>query len=96
MNTILRSDGFDAWLANLRDSRGKARILARIRAAEFGNFGDWKAVGDGVLEMRIDAGPGYRLYYTKRGKEIYLLLVGGDKSSQRRDVTRAKGLASQI
>ena len=89
MNTILRSDVFDAWLSTLRDAKAKARILARIRAAEFGNFGDWKSLGDGVLEIRIDVGPGYRVYYSRRGKKVYLLLVGGDKSSQKRDIDDA-------
>ncbi|MCJ2092605.1 type II toxin-antitoxin system RelE/ParE family toxin [Methylobacterium sp. J-072] len=96
MATILLSDSFRRWLADLRDHRAKARIAARIRAAGLGNFGDVKPVGDGVFEMRIAYGPGYRLYYVRRGEVTYLLLNGGEKSSQDRDIQKAKVLAKHL
>lgn len=96
MNTLLRTASFDAWLSALADNKGKARILARLTAAEMGNFGDCEPVGEGVSEMRIHFGPGYRVYFTRRGKVVYLLLLGGDKSIQARDIKRAKELASMI
>ena len=96
MVTFLRSETFDTWLAKLKDKIGRARILHRIRAAEHGNFGDVKPVGDGVSEMRIHVGPGYRVYYTRRGELVYLLLVGGDKSTQKRDVQRALEMARDL
>ena len=96
MYTILRTDDFDALLSALKDHRARARILARIRSAGLGNLGDVEPVGDGVREMRIHLGPGYRLYFTQRGKALLLLLVGGDKTTQKRDITRAKALARGI
>lgn len=76
--------------------RGKARIAARILSAEQGNFGDSEPVGEGVSEMRIHFGPGYRVYYTRRGEVVYLLLLGDDKSSQKRDISRAKQMARKL
>lgn len=96
MNTFLRSGIFDLWLAGLKDKIGLARIVHRIRAAEHGNFGDCEAVGDGVSEMRIHVGPGYRVYFTRRGEVVYLLLIGGDKSSQKRDIKRAIEMARTL
>ena len=96
MNTFLRSEIFDIWLTKLKDKAGRARILHRIRSAEQGNFGDCEPVGEGVSEMRIHVGPGYRVYFTQRGKRIYLLLLGGDKSSQRRDIRQAIELAQSL
>lgn len=93
MNTFLRTDEFDAWLSALKDKVGRARIAHRIRSAEHGNFGDSEPVGEGVSEMRIHVGPGYRVYYARRGDVIYLLLSGGDKSSQKRDIKRAIEMA---
>jgi len=93
VTTFLRSEEFDAWLTALKDRLGRARIISRIRAAEAGNFGDCESVGEGVSEMRIHVGPGYRLYYMRHGEVVYLLLLGGDKSSQRRDVKRAIEMA---
>lgn len=90
MNAFLRTAEFDAWLKSLRDAVGKARIIARIRSAEAGNFGDCEPVGDGVTEMRIHVGPGYRLYFCRRSNVVYLLLCGGDKSSQKKDIKLAK------
>jgi putative addiction module killer protein len=91
-----RTIEFDAWLKSLRDPIGKARILARIRSAEAGNLGDVTAVGGGVFEMRIHVGPGYRLYYCRRGDVTYLLVLGGDKSSQQRDIRAAKQLLTRL
>jgi putative addiction module killer protein len=96
MNTFERSDEFDAWLAALKDKVGRARIALRIRSAEHGNFGDCEPVGEGVSEMRVYVGPGYRLYYTRRDKVVYLLLLGGDKSSQKRDIKRAIEMAHSL
>ncbi len=96
MNTFLRTEEFDAWLSALKDKAGRARIALRIRSAEHGNFGDCEPVGEGVSEMRVHAGPGYRVYYTRRGKVVYLLLLGGDKSSQKRDIKRAIEMARTL
>jgi putative addiction module killer protein len=91
-----RTSEFDAWLSDLKDKIGKARIVKRIRAAETGNFGDCEPVGKGVSEIRIHVGPGYRVYYTRSGEVVYLLLVGGDKSSQSRDIKRAIEMARAL
>jgi len=96
MNTFLRSEEFNAWLSALKDKIGRARIIHRIRSAEHGNFGDCEPVGEGVSEMRIHFGPGYRVYYTRRGEVIYLLLLGGDKSSQKRDIKHAIEMAHAL
>jgi putative addiction module killer protein len=93
MNTFQRSEEFDAWLFALKDKIGRARIAHRIRSAEHGNFGDCEPVGEGVSEMRIHVGPGYRVYFTRRREVVYLLLLGGDKSSQKRDIKRAHDMA---
>lgn len=87
---------FVDWLNSLSDTIGKARIAARIRAAEHGNFGDTASVGDSVFEMRVHHGPGYRVYFSRRDEVVYLLLVGGDKSSQKRDINRAVQMARNI
>ena len=96
MNTLLQTDEFRAWLGELKDIRAKAVIFNRLDRATKGNFGDAKALGGGVSEMRIDTGPGYRIYYTRRGEVVYLLLIGGDKSTQPRDVQRAKTLLKSL
>lgn len=93
MLDVVQTDEFAKWLKRLKDTAARARILLRIqRLVVTSNFGDAKPVGDGVFEMRIDYGPGYRLYYALRGSEVVLLLVGGDKSSQQKDVVKAKKL----
>ena len=90
MNTIVRTEAFDMWLVKLKDARGKARIIERIRSAERGNFGDCESIGHGVSEMRIHFGSGYRVYFTRVGDVVYVLLCGGTKRSQRRDIAKAQ------
>ena len=86
----------DAWLAGLRDKVGRSLILARVRRLGMsGHWGDAKPVGDGVVELRVSYGPGYRIYCKKIGRVVVLLLSGGDKSTQHRDITRAKDIAKQ-
>jgi len=89
MIEIRKTDTFAKWLDGLSDIRARARILARIDRLADGNPGDVKSVGEGVSEMRIDYGPGYRVYYVVRGRELIILLAGGDKSSQPRDIKTA-------
>jgi len=96
VNTFLRSEEFDTWLAGLKDKVGRARNAYRIRSAEHGNFGDCEPVGEGVSEMRIDVGPGYRAYFARRAEVVYLLLLGGTKSSQKRDIKRAIEMARAL
>jgi len=86
---IRRSTAFDAWLTNLNDSNARARIAARIDRLALGNPGDVKPVGSGVSEMRIDYGPGYRVYYARTDRVVYLLLCGGTKATQDADIKRA-------
>ncbi|MYM86099.1 type II toxin-antitoxin system RelE/ParE family toxin [Rugamonas sp. FT82W] len=93
---ILQTELFSSWFRCLRDRRARAYIQVRIDRAEDGNLGDHKFVGDGVSEMRIDYGPGYRLYYTFRGTSLIILLAGGDKSSQAKDIAAAQALARQL
>jgi putative addiction module killer protein len=92
VNILHETSEFSAWFLSLRDIKGKARIAARVDSARHGNFGDCKALGDGVCEMRVDFGPGYRVYYAQEGLNVYLLVVGGDKSTQKKDISRAKEL----
>lgn len=96
MNILQRTAIFADWLERLSDLRGRDRILARIAAAAAGHFGDCAPVGAGVSEMRIDFGPGYRVYFMREGAVVYLLLCGGDKSSQTADIVRAQGLARRV
>jgi putative addiction module killer protein len=96
MITLLRSGIFDGWLRSLKDSKGKARILARLTSASLGNFGDCEPVGEGVSEMRIHVGPGYRAYFIRRGASTYLLLAGGDKATQKRDIARAVRMSREL
>ncbi len=88
--------GLHHWLNALRDTNAVARITSRIRRLELGNPGDVKPVGEGVSELRINYGPGYRLYLVSAGKTVIVLLCGGDKSSQSRDITQAKQLAKEL
>lgn len=95
MTEVRQTAVFTTWLGKLRDMNARIRIVARIRRMEAGNPGDWKSVGDGVNEMRIDWGPGYRVYYVHRGEEIVILLCGGDKRTQEADIQKAKELAKE-
>src|SRR5882724_1129629 len=96
MIEVLKTDLFDRWFRGLRDVRAKVRIDERIERLEAGNPGDVKPVGSGVSEMRIDYGPGYRLYFVRHGNVRIVLLCGGDKGSQKRDITRAIRLAEGL
>ena len=93
---VWQTDVFVDWFATLRDREARARITVRIRRLSLGNPGDVKPVGGGVSEMRIDYGPGYRVYFVQRGATIVVLLCGGDKRSQDRDITRAQALAQEV
>ncbi|MGD9629283.1 MAG: type II toxin-antitoxin system RelE/ParE family toxin [Pyrinomonadaceae bacterium] len=94
MVEIIKSDTFDRWLRKLRDPQAKARVEMRIRRLSLGNAGDVQPIGEGLSEMRIDYGPGYRVYYMQQSKVLVLLLCGGDKSSQRKDIARAHEIAA--
>ena len=96
MVEVLRTTEFIEWLTGLRDIQARARIAKRIDRIAQGNFGDAKSVGDGVGELRFDFGPGYRIYYARRGNVVVILLCGGDKDSQARDIERAKIMAREI
>ena len=96
MVEIRKSDTFAKWIDALRDIRARARILVRIERLSLGNPGDVKLVGEGVSEMRIDYGPGYRVYYKKIGQKVVVLLAGGDKSTQSKDIKTAIRLAQNL
>jgi putative addiction module killer protein len=96
MIEIRETNEYASWFGDLRDAVAKSRVLMRIRRIELGNFGDVIPVGDGISELRIDHGPGYRVYLTRQGDTVVILLAGGDKSSQRRDIERAKRLARNL
>jgi putative addiction module killer protein len=87
--SVVESETFRDWFAGLRDAKARARIDARIRRVTLGNLGDWKALKGGVSELRIDYGPGYRVYFTRRAGLVILLLCGGDKRTQAADIRRA-------
>ena len=93
MVEIRRTDTFARWIDGLRDVRARARVLVRIERLAEGNAGDVRPVGEGVSEMRIDYGAGYRVYYTRRGQQVIMLLAGGDKRSQVSDIRTALRLA---
>ena len=96
MIEIRKTELFAKWLDNLHDIQAKARVLVRIERLASGNAGDVKPVGEGVSEMRIDYGPGYRVYFIQRGSELIILLAGGNKSSQSRDIKAAIRLAQNL
>ncbi len=96
MIAIYETETFSGWLQSLRDGRAKARIAARVQRLSLGNPGDAKPVGGGVVEMRISYGPGYRVYYTEHGKQLVILLCGGDKSTQRSDIKQAIQMAGEL
>jgi putative addiction module killer protein len=93
---VRQTETFALWLARLRDRRARARIQARIDRLQLGNPGDVKAVGGGISEMRIDYGPGYRIYFVRRGATLVILLAGGDKHTQERDIAAARELARNL
>ncbi|MBF5096346.1 type II toxin-antitoxin system RelE/ParE family toxin [Azospirillum sp. INR13] len=96
MIEIRQTDRFSAWIENLRDDRARMRIEVRIRRLQLGNPGDTKPVGEGVSELRIDYGPGYRVYFIQRGDTLIVLLAGGDKRPQDRDIAAANALARDL
>ena len=93
---VVYTEVFEAWIKRLRDQRAKFTILSRIERIEDGNFGDHGSVGRGVSELRINVGQGYRVYYTIRQRAVVILLCGGDKSSQRRDIRRAQRMVTEV
>lgn len=93
MFEIRQTDEYRRWFESLRDMDARVRIIARIRRVSLGNLGDVKSIGDGVSELRIDYGPGYRVYVARRGAALIILLAGGTKTGQQRDIERAKALA---
>ena len=96
MFIIEKTNHFDKWFKKLKDVRAKAKIAVLFKKIEIGNLGDHKSIGDGLSEFRIAYGPGYRIYYRKKGNIIILLLNGGDKNSQERDIARAKEIWKEI
>ena len=96
MFTVRQTQEFQDWLDALKDHRAQVRIAARLRLAEAGNLGDWKPVGGEVSEMRVEFGPGYRLYFTRRGSILVVMLAGGDKSTQARDIKRAQRILKEL
>ena len=96
MVEVRQTEEFSGWLHCLRDANAVARIAGRIRRMEMGNPGDTRGVGHGILEMRIDYGPGYRIYHVHRGAQIVILLCGGDKRTQPKDIKRAEKLAETL
>ena len=96
MFTVRKTLEFQTWLDALKDMRAQVRIAARLRLAEAGSLGDWKPVGGDVSEMRVDVGPGYRLYFTRRASILIVMLEGGDKSSQARDIKRAQRMLREL
>ncbi|MDY0122923.1 type II toxin-antitoxin system RelE/ParE family toxin [Sulfurimonas sp.] len=96
MYLIRQTEIFSKWLHKLKDVSGKVSIIRRIERIKSGNFGDSKSVGDEVFELRITTGPGYRVYYTKRDDEIVILLLGGDKSTQSKDILKAKQIKEEL
>jgi putative addiction module killer protein len=96
MIRIQQTEAYAKWFSGLRDRVARARIDIRIRRLSLGNPGDAKPVGDGVSELRVDHGPGYRIYFTQRGEVMIVLLAGGDKSTQDKDIRNAKALANDL
>jgi putative addiction module killer protein len=96
MFIVRQTQEFQDWLDGLRDRRAQIRIAARLRLAEAGNLGDWKPVGGDVSEMRVDVGGGYRLYFTRKGSILIVMLAGGDKSTQAGDIKRAQRILKQL
>lgn len=96
MIDVRETPDFTNWLAALNDPRARLQIVRRISRVAAGNFGDAKSVGGSVSELRVDQGPGYRVYYTRRGKALVILLCGGDKRTQSKDIQKAKDIAARL
>jgi putative addiction module killer protein len=96
MPSVLVTQEFQDWLDALKDKRAQAGIVARLRQAEGGNLGDWKSLGHEIFEMRVDVGAGYRVYFTRRGDVLLIVLAGGSKSSQSRDIKRAQKILGEL
>ena len=96
MFTVLQTEEFVTWLDDLKDKRAQVRIAARLRQVESGNLGDWQPIEGEVSELRVNYGPGYRLYFARRGRIIVVMLNAGDKSTQKRDIRRALKLAAEL
>ena len=93
---LVYTEVFEEWLIGLRDLRARASILTRLERIEDGNFGDHRSVGGGISELRVNVGQGYRVYYTIRRQTVVILLCGGDKASQRRDIRQAQQMAKEV
>lgn len=96
MFEVIESPAFQAWMTDLRDPRARIRVAARVTRLAQGNLGDWKSTQGAVSELRIDYGPGYRLYFTRRGAKVILLLCGGDKRTQAADIKRALKMVDEL
>ncbi|CAH1905331.1 Addiction module antitoxin RelB [Candidatus Nitrotoga sp. HW29] len=96
MYTVRQTEEFVAWLDDLKDKRAQVRIVARLRQVEAGSLGDWQPIEGDVSELRVDFGTGYRLFFTRRGRIIIVMLTAGDKTSQKRDIRRALKLAAEL
>jgi putative addiction module killer protein len=96
MYEVRKTDEFDRWLSGLRDQRALAKIVSRVERLGMGNPGDVEPVGEGISEMKIEYGPGYRVYYKRTSKTIMLILCGGDKATQEKDIKQAKEIAAQL
>ena len=96
MYRVLETKYFSNWLKKLKDTQGKVAILRRIKRVQKGNFGDFKYLQENIYELRIKSGPEYRVYYTKQEEKIVLLLIGGDKSTQERDIQKAKAILKEL
>ena len=96
MTKLIITPEFDAWLSRVRDRQAAAAIAGRLKRAALGNLGYWRAVGDGIPEMKIDVSKGYRVYFTQRGDVLVIILCGGDKSTQSADIKRAKAIAKEL
>ena len=96
MYLIKTTTHFSKWLKSLKDIRGKVAILRRIERVQAGNLGDFKFIGEQIYELRVFSGPGYRIYFTKKDDRIIILLVGGDKSTQSKDIRKAKELLKEV
>jgi len=96
MFEVIESPAFQAWMSELRDTKARVQIAVRIARVAQGNLGDWKAVHGAVSELRLDFGPGYRVYFTRRGRTLILLLCGGDKRTQSADIKRALAMVEEL